>query len=105
MADKAGFFAEWLRSLRELSGLSQPGLSANSGVPVSTIRQFEYGRREPTYGTLVKLAQGLGVSLSAFDQSRGEPGRPPKAPPSTPPAGELEAEAKRPHKAAPPTAD
>jgi transcriptional regulator with XRE-family HTH domain len=43
------------------------GLANKSGVPVGTIRYFEYGRREPTYETLVKLAEGLGVSLSAFD--------------------------------------
>ncbi len=65
-----GFFAGRLKELREGAGLSQPALSERSGVAVSTIRQFEYGRREPTYGTLIKLAEGLGVSLSAFDQGR-----------------------------------
>ena len=42
-------------------------MAERSGLAVNTIRQFEYGRREPTYETLVKLAAGLGVSLSAFD--------------------------------------
>ena len=67
MAKERGFFANRLRELRHEKQLSQNDLSDRSGVPVSTIRQFEYGRREPTYGSLVKLAAGLGTSLSAFD--------------------------------------
>lgn len=69
---KKGFFARRLKELREQVGLSQAGLEEASGVPAPTIRGFEQGRREPTYATLVKLAQGLGVPLSAF------------APPETP---------------------
>ncbi len=75
MAER-GEFAELLKALRDKAGLSQNGLAERSGVAVSTIRQFEYGMREPTYGTLVKLARGLGVSLAAFDPAGG-PGRPP----------------------------
>jgi transcriptional regulator with XRE-family HTH domain len=69
------FFALRFRELRRAAGLSQASLAAKAGVPVATIREFEYGRREPTYGTLVKLAHGLGVSLAAFDQ---EPAAQPK---------------------------
>jgi transcriptional regulator with XRE-family HTH domain len=68
MPDKRGFFAERLKMLRQQAGLSQPALAERSGIAVSTIRQFEYGRREPTFGTLVKLAHGLSVSLAAFEQ-------------------------------------
>jgi transcriptional regulator with XRE-family HTH domain len=64
-------FAERLRALRREAGLSQPALAARSGVGLSTLRQYEYGLREPTYGTLVKLAGGLGVSLAAFDPPAG----------------------------------
>jgi transcriptional regulator with XRE-family HTH domain len=80
MSTAKGFFAERLRELRRERGLSQAGLSGRSGVAVSTIRQFEYGRREPTYGTLVKLAAGLGLSLAAFDQTAadGQPAGPAK---------------------------
>jgi ribosome-binding protein aMBF1 (putative translation factor) len=69
MARKAGkgFFATRLREVRLGAGLSQGVLAKRSGVAVSTVRQFEYGLREPAYGTLVKLARGLGVSLAAFD--------------------------------------
>jgi transcriptional regulator with XRE-family HTH domain len=67
MPAEKGFFAERLRELRTKAKLSQPELAEECGLAVGTIRQFEQGRREPTYETLVKLAEGLGVSLSAFD--------------------------------------
>jgi transcriptional regulator with XRE-family HTH domain len=72
MVRHQSFFAARFRQLRHEAGLSQAGLAQRSGVPVGTIRCFEYARREPTYGTLVKLAQGLGVSLAAFDQEPAE---------------------------------
>lgn len=68
MSVEPGFFAGRLKVLREQSGLSQAALAERCGIGVSTLRQFEYGRREPTYETLVKLAAGLGLSLAAFDQ-------------------------------------
>jgi transcriptional regulator with XRE-family HTH domain len=88
MAERGGF-AGLLKALRDQAGLSQNGLAERSGVAVSTVRQFEYGMREPTYGTLVKLARGLGVSLAAFDPGE-QPGaspavRPNKATPEQPP--------------------
>jgi transcriptional regulator with XRE-family HTH domain len=64
---KQSYFAARLKELRTEAGLSQRGLAEQSGVPIGTIRYFEYSLREPTYETLVKLAAGLGVSLSAFD--------------------------------------
>jgi transcriptional regulator with XRE-family HTH domain len=67
MAERTGLFAGVLKRVRHDAHLSQAGLSKASGVPVSTIRGFEIGQREPTYGTLLKLARGLGVSLAAFD--------------------------------------
>lgn len=73
MPTEKGFFALKLRALRHEKGMSQPELAEAAGLAVSTVRQFEYGRREPTYETLVKLAQGLGVSLSAFDQPEDKP--------------------------------
>jgi transcriptional regulator with XRE-family HTH domain len=67
MPDKTGLFAARLKALRKEAALSQADLAERSGVAVSTVRQFEYGRREPTYGTLLKLARGLDVSLAAFE--------------------------------------
>ena len=74
MPTKGGFFAERLKALRSEARLSQPELATKAGIGLSTLQQFEYGRREPTYGTLVKLAAGLGVSLAAFNhQGEAEP--------------------------------
>jgi transcriptional regulator with XRE-family HTH domain len=73
-----GFFSQRLRELRRAAGLTQAALAERSGIALSTIRQFEYGRREPTYGTLVKLAHGLGVSLGEFNQEPHIPKRPKK---------------------------
>jgi transcriptional regulator with XRE-family HTH domain len=68
MPTEKGFFAVRLKDLRTKAELSQADLAEQSGVAVGTIRHFEYGIREPTYETLVKLAHGLSVSLSEFDQ-------------------------------------
>jgi transcriptional regulator with XRE-family HTH domain len=79
MVEPKGFFAVRLKELRTKAGLSQPQLAESADIPVSTIRQFEQGRREPTFPTLVKLAAGLGVSLAAFDvEPPKKPTRKPK---------------------------
>jgi transcriptional regulator with XRE-family HTH domain len=83
-------FAEKLKQLRLAKGQSQNDLAIAAGVPVTTLRQWEYGIREPSLGALLKLAKGLGVSLSVFDglidtgtlpaeQPPAKPGRPKKA--------------------------
>lgn len=59
-------FAGRLRELRAKAQLSQPGLAKRAGLSVSAVRQFEYGTREPSFGSLVKLALGLGVPLDDF---------------------------------------
>jgi len=77
MPTEKRFFAVRLKELRASANLSQNGLARQSGLSVDAIRQLEYGRREPSFDTLLKLAAGLGVSLSAFD--------PPAEPEPTPP--------------------
>lgn len=67
MAEK-GFFADRLRELRTQAGLTQKELSELSGLGISTIRQFEYGLREPVFRTLVRLTRALGVTLAAFER-------------------------------------
>jgi transcriptional regulator with XRE-family HTH domain len=56
-------FAEMLRGLRDGRGMTQDELAAKSGVPVSTIRNYEQGQRLPTFAGAAKLAAALGVSL------------------------------------------
>lgn len=53
-------FAARLRTVRLQRGLSQPELSAQSGLHIQTIRQYETGRRLPTDEALAKLASVLG---------------------------------------------
>lgn len=67
MSTEKGFFALRLKELREKAGLSQERLAEAAGLGSSTVRQFEYGMREPTFDTLLKLCAGLGVTLSAFE--------------------------------------
>jgi transcriptional regulator with XRE-family HTH domain len=67
-------FAARLKELRATAGLSQTGLARASGVPLSTVRSFEIGRREPTFRTLLRLARGLNVSLDAFTMEPEETG-------------------------------
>lgn len=67
------FFTKRFRELRKQSGLTQSALAERSGLNQGTIQQFEAGRRVPGFDTLVQLANGLGVSLSAFDPPAEEP--------------------------------
>lgn len=68
----SSFFPQRLKELRLQAGLSQAALSELCGLGKDTVRQFENGRREPAFDTLVKLATGLGVSLAAFDPPEEE---------------------------------
>lgn len=88
MPTEKGFFAIRLCQLRHSAGLTQSALATKAGLSIDAVRQFEYGRREPAFATLVKLAAGLGVSLSAFDQPE-EPAKPAGKAPPAPPAEEL----------------
>ena len=51
-----------LRARRVAAGLSQPGLSARSGIPPETISRLEHGRRTPQAGTVERLADALGIA-------------------------------------------
>jgi transcriptional regulator with XRE-family HTH domain len=56
-------FGERLKRLRERAGMSQPKLAEAAGVPVTTLRTWEQGRREPLLGAALKLAVALRVTL------------------------------------------
>lgn len=45
-----------VRKIRERTGKSQPVFAASIGVPVSTVRQWELGRRRPEKAARVLLA-------------------------------------------------
>jgi transcriptional regulator with XRE-family HTH domain len=54
-------FGRRLRNAREARRWTRPMLSRRTGIPVDTIKQYEYGRSLPSAPRLVMLAQALGV--------------------------------------------
>lgn len=71
-----------IRSLREQMGLTQDQLGRRSEIHRSQIIRIEKGQVDPTYADVVRIAQGLGVSLPrlALEEARieGRLGKPPR---------------------------
>src|SRR6516165_5339345 len=92
-------FGQNLQRLREGAGLSQSELAGKTGLAVRTIQNWEINRNQPRLDAIIKLARALGVPIEELavseDPEKKRRGRPPKATPSTPPAGELEATGKK----------
>jgi len=59
----AGRFAIRLKKLREEAKLSVPALVEKTGIPRTTIYNWESGIRTPPFDTLPKLAEALGVTV------------------------------------------
>jgi transcriptional regulator with XRE-family HTH domain len=81
---EAEWFAGRLRELRAAAGLTQRELAERAGVSQRGLAQWEIGRRQPAWGSVLALAQALGVDCTAFARPPGKlpppkPGRPPKA--------------------------
>lgn len=57
-------FGEILKELRNRKNLSQEELATDCGLDRTYISLLERGLRQPTLGTLFKLAEVLGVSPS-----------------------------------------
>jgi transcriptional regulator with XRE-family HTH domain len=55
--------AEQLRRLRQAAGLSQAKLADLAKVSVWLVRRWEQTGRTPLFGTVLKVADALGVSL------------------------------------------
>lgn len=55
--------ARAISRLREEADLSQASLAEKADLTPTSIGEVESGRHEPTYGTMRRLAGGLGVSL------------------------------------------
>tara|TARA_R110002049_G_scaffold7795_5_gene44025 strand:- start:14006 stop:14611 length:606 start_codon:yes stop_codon:yes gene_type:complete len=51
-----------VKELRKRNGLSQEGLTENSGLSLRTIQRIENGETEPTGDTLKRIAQALNVT-------------------------------------------
>ena len=61
-------FALRLRELRQAAGMTQPELAEKSGLSKAGIADLEQGRREPSWSTVLKLAEALGVTCLAFTE-------------------------------------
>lgn len=58
--------ASRLRELREGRGISMRQLAAQSGLSANALSMIERGKTSPSVSTLYKLADALGVSITAF---------------------------------------
>lgn len=61
-------FAENLRRIRKTRGLTQPALSALSGLTQSAISRYEIGKEMPGLPSVLKLATGLKVTLEELTE-------------------------------------
>jgi transcriptional regulator with XRE-family HTH domain len=59
-------FSERLKQLRAEKGMTQKQLAEASGVPLSTIRQYEQHGVNPGWDNVVAIATALGVTPDAF---------------------------------------
>ena len=80
---KPEYFAGNLKSFREAAGLTQQQLADKADMKLGGVRDLEQGRVNPTWGSVLALAQALGVDCTAFTQEpqpteKAGPGRPKK---------------------------
>jgi transcriptional regulator with XRE-family HTH domain len=75
-------FAENLRRLRAERGLSQEGLARLAGMGVGAVRDYEQGKKEPSFRYALMLAKALEVDCREleFDVSTGTPAGQPEPP-------------------------
>lgn len=63
---------ERLRELREARNISMRSLATKSGLSANALSMIERGKVSPSVSTLYKLADALGVSITAFFGTEGE---------------------------------
>ena len=66
-------FASKLRKARQLSGFTQRDVAFETGIPNSTIANYEIGRTQPDIENLGILADFYGVSIDWLVGTRGAP--------------------------------
>jgi len=54
-----------IRFLREESGMTQKGLAERSGVSASWISRIEHGEVDPTWNTIARISEGLGIPMES----------------------------------------
>jgi transcriptional regulator with XRE-family HTH domain len=74
-SDHRYIFGRVLRRVRRERELSQDALAYLAGMASKHVSELERGRKEPRLGTLVQLADALGMPSSEllvrFDEERG----------------------------------
>jgi DNA-binding XRE family transcriptional regulator len=58
--------AKRLKQLRARADLSREMLARTAGISASGLAKIEYGITDPAWGTVLRLARALGVSVEAF---------------------------------------
>lgn len=66
-------FGERLRSMRKEQKMTVRGFALMVGLSKDYIIDLEYGRKSPTFDTIVKISAGLDVSPSELLRGIGEP--------------------------------
>jgi transcriptional regulator with XRE-family HTH domain len=61
-----------LRELREARNISMRTLASQSGLSANALSMIERGKTSPSVSTLYKLADAMGVSITAFFDSESE---------------------------------
>lgn len=61
--------AKRIRAFRKLKGYTQAEFAAQTGVSLAMLGAIERGNRRVEEQTLLKIAEGLGVSVSELVQS------------------------------------
>ena len=51
-----------IRAVRKDRGVTQQELAHQTGLPVKTVRDIERGRKNPSYETVIRLLNRLGIS-------------------------------------------
>lgn len=69
-------FGRRLRELRDAAELSQAQLGERAGMAYQAIARLERGDREPTWPTVLKLAEALGVPTDEFRDELTPPQKP-----------------------------
>lgn len=59
-------FGARLRALRDAAELTQAALAEKAGIQVNSIARLERGAYQPTWITVLKLAEALGVEPNDF---------------------------------------
>jgi transcriptional regulator with XRE-family HTH domain len=63
---QVNWFGPRLKELRTKAGLTQVQLAEKAGLSAMGISQLKFGRRTPSWDTVMALAVALGVDCSAF---------------------------------------